>query len=166
MGKKHPWFDCVWDFKYYKKGKLIWQESTKNALADEGEEAMLETFFRADAVYTPTTFYMRLCNDTLAETDTLSSILNEPVGNGYIAQEIQRSAAGFPTKVLHEGDYRLISKEITYTANGGQIGPINTAFLATSSDNSKKLISYVPTSIVRTILDGDSMTANIRIKLS
>jgi len=166
MGKKHPWFDCIWDFKYYSKGKLLWERSVKNALADEGEEAILETYFRDGTIYTPTEFYMRLCNDSLGETDSLSAVLNEPSGNGYAAQLIERSNLGFPTKVLHEGDYRLVSKDVTFTASGGQIGPVNTAYLATTSDNTGKLISYVPTSVVRTILTGDSMVASIKIKLS
>ena len=166
MGKKHPWFDCIWDFKDYSKGKLLWERSVKNALADDGEEAILETYFRAGASYTPSAFYLRLCSDSLAETDSLSSVLNEPVGSGYSPQLIERSAIGFPTKVLHEGDYRLISKDVTFTAVGGQIGPVNTAYLATTSDNTGKLLSYVPTSVVRTILTGDSMVASIKIKLS
>jgi len=166
MGKKHPWFDCIWDFKYYSKGKLLWERSVKNALADQGEEAILETYFREGAAFTPTEFYMRLCNDSLGETDSLSAVLNEPSGNGYAAQLIERSNLGFPTKILHEGDYRLVSKDVTFQAVGGQIGPVNTAYLSTTSDNTGKLISYVPTSVVRTILTGDSMVASIKIKLS
>lgn len=167
MGKKHVWFDSIWDFKIVnKKGKVVFHDIGKNSLADEGEESILEVFFRENSAYTPSGFYVRLCNDTLIETDTLSSILNEPSGNGYSAQTLERSSVGFPTKEMDDGDYRLVTKEITFTADGGDIGPVTTAYLATSSDNTGKLIAYRALPVTRTISDGDSAILTIRIKLS
>jgi len=164
MGK-HLFYDAEWVIKLIRNGQVIWEDVGKNALADQGEEAILESFFRGDATYTPTQFYVRLCNDTLTETDVLSSVLNEPSGNGYSAQLLERSTTGFPTKELHDGDYRIVSKELTFTASGGQIGPVITAYLATTSDNSGILLAYRSLSMTRTILDGDSMTVQMRIKL-
>ena len=88
---------------------------TRNALADEGEEDMLDVYFRAATA--PTTFYVRLYNDTPAETDALSNLLNEASGNGYSAQEIERTSTGFPTLALDSGDYQLTSKAVTFTAS-------------------------------------------------
>ncbi len=166
MGKKHSWFDNIWTFKYYRKGKLLWEEFGPNGLADEGEEAMLEAFFRANATYDPAEFYVRLCNDTLVETDILGTVLNEPSGSGYAPQLLERSTIGFPTKELSEGDYRLVSKEVTFAASGGDIGPVTTAYLATTSDNTGKLIAFRSLSLTRTVLDGDEMVVQMRIKLS
>jgi len=165
MGK-HSWFEGVWDIKYVRKdGEILWREEKRNALADVGELAVLESFFRGNATYTPTQFYVRLCNDALVSTDTLSSILNEPSGNGYSGQLLERSSVGFPLMALSEGDYRTTSKEITFTASGGDIGPVNTVFLATTNDTAGILISYLNLSLSRTVLDGDSMIAQYRIKL-
>jgi len=166
MGKKHLWFDNIWTVKCFRKGELLWEESGRNGLADEGEEAMLELFFRNDTDYTPPEFYIRLCNDTLVETDNLGLVQNEPSGNGYAAQLLERSSVGFPTKELSEGDYRLVSKEVTFVASGGDIGPVTTAYLATTSDNTGKLLAFRTLSLTRTVLDGDEMVVQMRIKLS
>ena len=113
-------------------------------------------------------FTIRLCFDTLVVTDTLSTMLGEPSGNGYAAQTLERSSVGFPTKELNEGVYRLVSKTITFTASGGSIGPVNTAVLATSNTVSAndKLIAFRALAMTRTILDGDSLTVQFRLKLS
>jgi len=132
-------------------------------LTTEGKESILEAFFRRTTDYIPTQFYIRLCNDTLTASDTLTSILNEPSGNGYSAQLVEASSVGFPTKDTFEGNPRLTSKEVTFTAASGDIGPVNTVFIATTSDNSGKLIGYLDLPISRTILDGDSMVISVEV---
>jgi hypothetical protein len=164
MGK-HLFYDSWWKIIQYRDGKEIWSMDKKNSLVDEGEEAMLESFFRGSSTFTPTQFYIRLCNDTLTETDTLVSIQGEPTTNGYAAQLVERSTVGFPTKDMPDGDYRITSKELTFTAAGGNIGPVTTAYLATTSDNTGKFIAFVDLAMTRTILSGDSMVVQIRIKL-
>lgn len=159
----HPWYDAEWELKHIRNGKVIWSERKKNALVNEGEENILRTYFRNESA--PTQFYVRLCNDTIVETDTLASVLNEPSGNGYAPVLIERSSTGWPTVEEDAGDYRVISKIITFTADGGAIGPISTAYIATTSDNSGKLLAANGLSIVRTILNGDQLEGTIRIKL-
>ena len=88
------------------------------------------------------------------------------MGNGYTAQVVEQSTVGFPTKELDAGAYRLISKVITFTASSGDIGPVTTAYLATTSSNTGKLIAYRALAMTRTILDGDAMTIQFRVKLS
>jgi len=167
MEKKHLWFDNVWTIKHKRNGKVIWEDSGRNGLADEGEEAILEVYFRNGTSYAPTEFYVRLCNDTLVETDTLATVLNEPTSTyGYAPQLLERSLIGFPTKELNEGDYRLVSKELTFTASGGDIGPVTTAYLSTTSNNTGKLIAFRSLSLTRTVIDGDEMVVQMRIKLS
>lgn len=164
MGK-HSWFEGYWTIKHVRDGKIIWEETKQNALTDQGELAILESFFRGAASYTPSVFYVRLCNDALVSTDTLLTVLNEPSGNGYSGQTVERATVGFPLMELSDGDYRITSKELTFTATGGNIGPINTVFLATTSDSSGTLLSYLSLSLSRTILSGDSMISQYRIKL-
>jgi hypothetical protein len=160
---KHKFWEGIWEITHIRNGKALYKEELRNALVDEGEENLLDTYFRDQN--SPSAFYFRLCNDALAETDTLAEIQNEPSGNGYAAQQVERSTVGFPTLEFHDGDYRVVSKEITFTAGGGAIGPVNTCFVATTPDNTGKLIAYVPLSLTRTILDGDSMILRMRIKM-
>ena len=162
---KHNFYNAIWHVKCIRDGKEVWNFSKRNGLADEGEESMLEIVFRKTAAYTPNQFYIRLCNDNLIETDTLSMIQNEMSGNGYAAQIVETSSVGFPTKDTYQGDYRLTSKEVTFTASGGDIGPIITAYLATTSDNTGKLFAYLELPLTRTILNGDSMVVQMAIIL-
>lgn len=200
--KKHSGFNNIWTIRHIRDGNVIWEDTAPNALGDEGEEAMLEVFFRSDSVtafinyqaayvaaagnpvllaiayanyvaaytatatYAPQQFYVRLCNDTLLETETLSSVVGEPVGNGYLPQLLERSIVGYPTKEIITGDYRLTSKVLTFGAVGGAIGPVSTAYLATTIDNTGKLICYRALAMTRTILDGDFMTVQMRPRLS
>lgn len=162
MGK-HNWYDCTWEIVCKRNGETIWSESGKNSLLDEGERAMLTTYFRgADQ---PTQFYVRLCNDVLLETDSLVDVKNEPSGNGYEPQLIERSEIGWPVIELNDGDWRLTSKLITFAAVGGDIGPFNTAFLATTSDNTGKIVCAKAFSTSRTISVGDLFEFQIKPKL-
>jgi len=165
MGK-HKFYEGTWEIKHKDKaGKVLWEETRRNALADEGEQSMLDSYFRGLNV--PTAFYARLCNDTLLETDTLAAVQNEPAGTyGYAAQTVAKSAVGFPTLEMDAGDYRVVSAAITFTASGGTIGPVNTAYLATTSNNTGKLLAYVSLSTARTLLDGDQLQVTLRIKLA
>lgn len=161
----HPWYDAEWEIKHIRNGEVIWSEKKRNALMDEGEENMLRTYFRNE--YAPTEFYVRLYNGTIIETDTLATLLaagGEPSGNGYVPVKIERSNIGW-TIEPSGGDWRVVSKLIEFTATGGSIGPISTAFIATTSNNTGKLVAANGLSIVRTILAGDKLQGTIRIKL-
>jgi hypothetical protein len=159
----HPWYEGIWHFRHERKGKIIWEADVHNTLVNEGERDVLDVYFRNSAA-APTSFFARLCRDTIFETSVLTTIVNEPSGNNYSPIEIERSAMGFPTIELDAGDWRVVSKEIGWTALGGSIGPVNTCFLATSLDNTGKLIAFLNLPLERTILDGDTLYAFLRIK--
>ena len=159
-------YNSVWIVRHWRDGKVIWEDEKPNSLVQEGEESILETYFLNGTAYIPTQFYVRLCNDDLLITSNLTSIGDEPVGNGYTPQLLERSGVGFPTKELSGGIYRIISKVISFTANGGSIGPVTTAYLATTSDNTGKLVAFRSLTLSRTVLDGDTMTLQFRIELS
>ena len=157
-----------WDGKFSlklvdKEGKTLWEEVKHNSLSQQGEANFLDTYFRG--LHTPTEFYLRLCNDTLDVGDTLTTIIGEPSGFGYTPMLIERSAVGWPTLEINEGAYRLVSKTITITAVGGDIGPVNTSFISTTIDNSGSLVAFVTFDVPRTILDGSSLIATYQASL-
>jgi len=169
-----------WDVKHIRNGEVIWEEKYKhNSLANQGASAILQVFYqKASSVViggntyaAPTNFYVRLCNYTPVVSDTLITIQNEPRSNFYGAQAVPASTAGFPTiDSAPDGNPRLTSIVSTFTASGGNIGPVTTAYLATTGgttnlstgvftpDNTGLLIGFLPLSIQRTIINGDSMT--------
>lgn len=143
-------------------GSLLWEDQAKNAFADEGEQLILDVFLRGATP--PAQFYLRLYNATPTETSTLATLTGEPSGNGYAPALIERSAVGWPTLALDAGDYQATSKQVTFTASGGTIGPVTYAVIATSSDNTGKLVAYAALSQSRTLADGESLTVTYRLK--
>lgn len=145
-------------------GTVIDEWDTKNALADEGESIFLDCTLRATSC--PTTFYLRLFNDTPAETDTLADLTGEPAGTyAYAAQEMPRTSGGWPTLALDSGDFQATSSTETFSATGGSWGPVTYAVLATTSDNAGKLVSYTALSTSRTLASGESLQVTYSLKL-
>jgi len=162
--KKHGWIG-KWTFRHIgRDGELLDEWDQFNALADEGEEHMLDVTLRG-ATKT-NNFYLGLYNDTPAETDGLTDLTGEASGNGYSRQTIEGNNTGWPTLAKDSGDYMASSKTVTFTASGGSIGPVTYAVLATSSDNTGKLIAYVALSQSRTLADGESLQCSMTVKLS
>jgi len=152
-----------WSFIHYTADGTIkdaWKQY--NALADAGEQDILDIVFR-DAIE-PSSFYVRLFNDTPVETDTIADLTGEPSGNGYSAQALARNGTDFPTLALDSGDYQLTSKSVTFTSSG-TIGPVTYAVLTTSTDSSGKLYAYVALSSSRTLTSGETLTITFTIKL-
>jgi len=167
MSKKHEWFDGRWDIKHIRNGKIIWEVKDKsNILVDQGEKAVVDTFFRNNSsiYFASDNFWAGLYKGTISESTTLVTIPNEPSGNGYIRLQIERSTVGFPIIDQYEGHWRVTSKEVSLTAVGGDIGPINGAFLCTSLDNSGILIGAVAIDPERTIIAGDTIYFQLKIR--
>lgn len=161
---KHNFWLGIWNYQIVDKAGNIKDEwSCRNALADEGENNLLDAFFLNANV--PTTFYLRLFNDTPEETDSLSDLTGEPTTGNYSAQEVERSATGWPTLELDAGDWQIVSKQVTFLASGGTIGPVTYAVLATSSDNAGKLIAFNALQTTRNLLAGDSLKVTLTLKL-
>lgn len=165
---KHSWYDCRWEIKHIRKGKILWEViDKKNLLTDEGERVLVDTFFRdnSSTYFATANFYIGLYNGIVFEGTRLATLPGEPNGNGYSRQACERSSIGFSTLEQDEGDWRVISKELSLTATGGSIGPINGAFIGTSLDNTGALIGAVAMGVTRTILAGDLITFQLRIKI-
>ena len=160
------WNGFVWtiDCVDNRTGRLVWSEKAHNDLLNQGERSIIMSYFRAEEV--PAQFYIRLAQDSISLTDTLADIQREPVGNGYVPALLARSALGWPTVAQDSGDWVITSQQVQFTAAGGQIGPCNVAFLASTADNTGVLISCVPFDITRTINDGQTglVTLSTRLK--
>lgn len=165
--KKHVFYEGLWHIKHIRNGKIISEEETKNILVDEGEKAIVDTFFRknASSYFSADKFYIGLYKGTVSESTVLSTIPNEPSGNGYSRIECERSNVGWPTLEQDEGDWQVISKELSLTAVGGNIGPVNGAFLGTSLDDFGVLIGAIAMKIERTIVAGDTIIFQLTVKL-
>lgn len=155
----HP---TIWKFTHRRNGEIIWQSDwIENALTDEGEEAILNTFF-AKTVSPPTNFYIGMVNDTPAETDTLASLTGEPSTGGYARKVVTFSAAA-----IDAGDYQAQSTTVNFAPSGASIGPVTHQFLTdVVSGTSGLLIAYVALGATRTILEGDDLDVAIAGKLS
>lgn len=163
-----PAFAASWQGEFHltaydSEGKEIWSEVAPNSLADEGEQMLLDVALRGGTA--PTQYFLRLFNDTPIETDTLAALTGQPSTNGYAAQLVERSAVGWPTLALDSGDFQAVSKEVTFTASGGSWGPVSHCVLATSSDNTGKLISFAALSQARTLAAGETLRITYRVKL-
>lgn len=143
-------------------GDLKWQETTHNALANEGQQEMLSVYLQGGTA--PTAYAIGLSSMTFAKTTTYATITNEPSGNGYARQVINRdaTASGWPTLALDSGDYKATAKQVTFTATG-TVGPVTSAFLVGTPTN--KLTSYTALSTSRTLAAGDTLQVTYSVKL-
>jgi hypothetical protein len=162
-------YESLWTVQHLRAGKILWEvRDKKNLIVEDGEKAILETFFRdKDTNYFGMTdFFVGLYNGSLARTSVLTTVPGEPSGNGYARQKIERTSVGFPVIEKDDGDWRVISKELIVIASGGNIGPISGAFLCTSSDNTGTLIAGLSFGVERTVqLGGESLAIQLKIKI-
>lgn len=154
----------VWMIRHIRNGAVIYEEKKKNIIVDQGEKAIVDAFYRnrASVYFASAMFYVGLYKGSISEATILATIPNEPVGNGYSRQSIERSGVGWPTiEQDGNGNWRTISKTLEISAVGGDIGPVSGAFLGTSSDNSGVLIGAVSMAVERTILADDKIEFQI-----
>jgi hypothetical protein len=174
--KKLHAFVITADVKHIRDGKVIWEaknlEARINGLMDEGENWILDVFFRNATA--PTSFYLGLGNNggtpgVPAETATLANI-TEVSGTGYARQTVERSSVGFPTiqKDSTTGDWEVISKDVTFTNTGATNWTAADYLFLTDVDSgtSGKLIATVATNVSRVLAPNDSLVANIKIRLA
>lgn len=143
-------------------GAIKWQECQHNALANEGQQEMLAVYLQGATA--PTAYAIGLSSMTFAKTTGYAGITNEPSGNGYARQTVNRdgTAAGWPTLALDTGDFKATAKTVTFTSSG-TIGPVTSAFLVSATNN--KLISYTALSTSRTLASGDTLQVTYAVKL-
>lgn len=133
------------------------------ALVNEGEQFMLQVAL-SEQQTVPVTFYIGLSQTdetTLGEGATLATI-SEVTGSGYARKAVNSDAVDWTTG-LSGGDWRAISKEVTFSATGAWT-QAKSAFLATTLDNTGKLLATKDLSTPRTLANGDSLKVTMIVK--
>ena len=142
-----------------------WQD---NDLVNEGEDELLNTYFRAQAKQT--TLYGRLYQaGTIGETATLASPgateLTATLGYAAVTWSVGNTDFGAPTDA--SGSQQTTSTTKTFTASGTW-SPVTQLVLATSTNNttSGKLVAWSALSATRTLANTDTLDVSIAIRLT
>jgi hypothetical protein len=130
----------------------------------EGLQYLLEVAFTKEQSV-PTNYYVGLCTDASLAEDAALADLTEVSGTSYARQTVAAGATDFTSAAKGvAGDRKVTTKEVTFTAGGTWTGA-NTVFIATTVNNTGKLIASVPLSETRTLVIGDTLTVSIEIDL-
>ena len=152
--------------EHIRNNKVIWRaENIKNMIHLEGREFLIKTAFSNDGNLVPDNYYLGLdARDDLAEDNDLTSLLDEPFGNGYTRQTLPSNGTGFAITQT-SGVYKALSNIITFSASGLGWGPVKNMFLTTESDNSGILISSLVLTSPVTTVSGDVVSVQIALSL-
>ena len=133
-------------------------------LHQEGLQYLLEVAFTEEQSV-PANFYIGLATDAaLAENASLGD-QTEVSGTGYARQTVASNNVDITSATVGTNDRKITTKTVTFTAGGTWTGA-NTVFLATSSDDSGKLIASAPLSETRTLTDNSTLSVAIEIDLT
>ena len=155
------------DIRHYDaRGHLLRVEHLHNIWHDEGEEYLIKAAFTEETTV-PVSFYLGLdARPALAEDDALADLVSEPSGSGYARVGIASDGTDWTSQ--QDGgtsDWECVSKTATFTASGGDWAAQLNIFLATTTDNSGKLLSSMALSASRTILDGESLACTYTVRI-
>ncbi len=180
----------TYKFRHHRDGQIIWasglgeldvpagdelqvadaQPWSDNALLDQGEQQLLEVFFRAATA--PTSTYFALLTAAPAETATLGTMA-EVTGGGYARVAVARNTTDWPTSALSSGDWQVTSVQKTfgpltgsnYSAAVTHLAVVTAATGAGTAPNNT-LIAAVALSTPRTLIVGDSLNVTYSLKLA
>lgn len=153
-----------------KNGGVLWEaKNLKNTLHLEGEEFILSAMFRTtNGIAVPSFYYLGMDNrTTVSPSDNMVSISTEPSGNGYSRQALS-SATGFTIEsytLSSDSHWRARSQVVSFSASGGQWGPVSTVFLTDRLDKTGYLISTAPLGTTRYVGAGESLTFRFALTL-
>ncbi len=134
-------------------------------LHTEGLQFLLEVAFSEEQTV-PANFYMALGSDgDPTEGEGLADI-TELTGNGYARQLVASDNTDMVTSAAGTGDYKVTTKTVTFTASGGAWTAANVVYLATTVDNTGKLIASATISPARTLQDQDTLDVSLIIQLN
>jgi hypothetical protein len=136
---------------------------TPNALADEGEIDFLDVYVEDQAVRASTFF--RLYNDTPAETDTLTTLVNEVSGTGYAGITVTRGT-DWSAPALDSGDGMSTSVVKTYTAGGTWTAATQLVWATVASGTSGLFLAWAALSATRTLVNTDTLDVTLGVKLA
>jgi hypothetical protein len=150
---------------YSPEGDILWQDPDwiENTLVDEGEQSVLEVYFREQA--NPTKYLALINQATPAETDTMASLTESksPGTGGYSRQQILGTDWG--ATALNAGDMQT-------TAAAKTFGPIATSALTathivlttTATGTGGKFLLYIALSATTVIAAGQSFVYTLSTK--
>ena len=162
----HGLMEILW-LEHIRDGKVLYREDNiRNTLHFLGEGFLLSALFMSG--YSPNTlipdqYYLGLdARATVAVSDTMIDVFNEPFVNGYTRQPVS-STNGFSLDVVG-GVHRATSQIVSFSAAGGGWGPMANIFLSNKANNTGILISSAKLTSPVTLTSGDSV--NMRMALS
>lgn len=134
-------------------------------LHTEGLQFLLELAF-SEEQSVPANYYLGLAEDvSLAEDANLAGI-TELSGNGYARQTIASDNVDFTSGTTGVNDRNMTAATQTFTASGGTWSTAKIMFLATTVDDTGKLIASATLTADRTLEDGDSLEATMELQLA
>jgi len=122
----------------------------------EGLQYLLEVAL-SEEQSVPTSFHVGLCTDESPAEDASLGDLTEVTGSGYARQTVTSNDTDVTSAAAGTNDRKATFKEVTFTATGTW-DTANTVFVATSADDSGKLLWSAPLSTPRTLNNGDTLT--------
>jgi hypothetical protein len=144
----------------------IWSD---NDLVNEGEDELLNTYFRAQTKQV--TLYGRLYGaGTPTETASLTTpgITELTATFNYSAVTWTVGNTDFGAPADASGSQQTLSTTKTFSATGGTWAPVSNLVLATSTNNttSGKFVAFVALSTPRTLVATDTLDVSIAVKIT
>lgn len=160
----------ILEVEQVRKGEIIWsKKNLYNTLHNGGEGYFLEVLFNNpnDGTLPPEYYYLGLDARTeISVSDTMVDIIDEPTANGYFRQPVS-SRPNQPTGwsvTTNDAYTKALCSIITFTAAGGEWGPVKNLFLTNQNDNDGILIASVALTDEAYLEDGDAI--NLRMALT
>ncbi len=133
-------------------------------LHTEGLQYLLEVAF-SEEQSVPANFYIGLATDATASEDDSLSDLTEVTGTGYARQTVASNSTDITSASAGTADRKITIKEVTFTATGTWDGA-KTVFLATTVNDTGKLIASSPLSTTLTLNNNDTLKLALEITLT
>lgn len=131
-----------------------------NFLADEGEIDLLDVYFEDQAVRA--SLFLRLYNDTVVESDTLATLVNETSGTGYGAITVTR---GTDWTAPGAGGTGTDMSTKQFAATGTWTDATFLVLATVGTGTSGLLIAANALSTTRQLEDGDTLDIDLNIDL-
>ena len=116
----------------------------------------------------PANYYVGFCQEAETEIPANASLsdLTELSGNGYVRQAVPANATGMVSAAGGANGRTLTTQEVTFTASGGAWSLAKTKFLATTADDSGKLIATEPINAGSGIALGDGENYDVAMTIA
>lgn len=142
---------------------LLGEETVHNTLTDEGEQNVLDSWFRNQFI--PNNFRLGLTSATLTDTSTLATAVSgEPIQASYGRLTYARNTTDWPTLSLQAGDFRVEGLQKSFFAAHAW-STVTRIFLTSHSATGSigPLFLFAELSTPRTLVSGDELRVTPRI---